>query len=264
MENYDVNRLISKCQKVPWLPLGVVVGYVVFVNKYKNPRPNAKCIWDEEDMTLFLRCWNLTLAMFSLWGVSNTWRYLGAIYTLDVCNPPPMLGEEGYAMGAFALSKFVELGDTVFLAVRNRKISFLHSYHHSSVLLLTWVLFVSKESIGPVFVGMNYFVHVFLYVYYLAASFPQFSKRVRLVAPVVTTLQIVQMIFGVVVCAYAFVRKVKGYTCETSAVNAALALCSYTVYFALFTNLWVELYGRPFNKDSSALGPPTKLKKKTR
>lgn len=249
MENYNVERLIAKCLVVPWLPVGVVAGYVWFVNKYKTPDlkgARRQSVFDDEEVTLFLRCWNLGLAMFSAWGVWNTYRHLGSVWTLDVCGPPPVLGEEGHSMGAFALSKFVELGDTVFLAVRNRKISFLHSYHHASVLLMTWILFVNKASVGPVFVAMNYFVHVFLYVYYLAASFPDVYKRARSVAPAITALQITQMIFGVMVCSYAFVRKIKGLECNTSASLSALAMCSYAFYFVLFSNLWVGLYGAPF------------------
>ena len=38
----------------------------------------------------------------------------------------------------FAMSKLIEYGDTVFLVLRKRPISFLHWYHHTTVLAYTW------------------------------------------------------------------------------------------------------------------------------
>ena len=256
-----MRNLIKTCQGVPWIPVAVAAGYIGFVKRYRSPTPGRNAGMDEEEVRLLLRAWNFALMLFSIWGAWVTCPHLTTVYTLNACGPPPLLGEEGYAMGMFCMSKFAELIDTVFLAVRNRKISFLHSYHHASVLLKTWMLFVNTSSIGPVFVAMNYFVHMFLYAYYLASSFPKTAKAAKSVAPVVTSLQVVQMVFGIEVCFDALMRKAKGDVCLTSAWQIGIALCSYGVYLFLFSKLWIDLYVPSSAKKGAATKRTTAEKK---
>nr|XP_022313993.1 elongation of very long chain fatty acids protein 5-like [Crassostrea virginica]XP_022313994.1 elongation of very long chain fatty acids protein 5-like [Crassostrea virginica] len=73
------------------------------------------------------------------------------------------------------LTKLLELLDTVFMIVRHkrRQISFLHVYHHSSILLLSDVAYHMYPWPGIAFYLMNNsFVHIVLYTYYgLSALF---------------------------------------------------------------------------------------------
>lgn len=156
-------------------------------------------------------------------------------------------------MGAFAISKFIELGDTAFLAARNRPIKFIHYYHHASVLLITWYLFVTRASIGPIFVAMNYLVHVMLYSYYLAsATTGVFRYMAKSCAQVVTFSQVAQMIFGILVSTDALARKLNGQECSVDYFGLCAALASYVVYFVLFARLWIDLYGFPFGHEKAA------------
>jgi elongation of very long chain fatty acids protein 4 len=67
------------------------------------------------------------------------------------------------------LKQVLELLDTVFMILRHksRQISFLHVYHHSSMLILSDLArrYYPWPAIG-VFLGLNSFVHVLLYLYY--------------------------------------------------------------------------------------------------
>lgn len=55
----------------------------------------------------------------------------------------------------FALSKFTELGDTVFLVLRKRPLTFLHCYHHCSVMVYTFNAGAEHLACGRWFMWMN-------------------------------------------------------------------------------------------------------------
>lgn len=246
---YTVDPLIEKCASVPWVPIAAVIAYVLLVGHF-NGKPSGSWIktpLDEEDLRFTLRAWNFGLFCFSFWGVCNTYQHLLNAVLLENCAPAPMLGEEGRAMGTFALSKFVELGDTFFLIIRGKNVRFIHSFHHASVLLLTWYLFVSKASIGPSFVAMNYFVHVLLYLYYVAASLPIGIEMAKKCGPVITAAQIIQMVFGLGISINALLVKLADVRpCDTSSAASFFALVVYSIYLVMFSQLWVRLYGLPW------------------
>jgi elongation of very long chain fatty acids protein 6 len=68
----------------------------------------------------------------------------------------------------FTLSKYIELFDTVLLILKNpeKKLPFLHWWHHLTVLLFSWYAGSNRMSSGFTFAFMNSFVHTFMYFYY--------------------------------------------------------------------------------------------------
>jgi len=68
------------------------------------------------------------------------------------------------------MSKFLELGDTLFLALRKKPIIFLHWYHHVTVLLYCWYAVQTENSCCVVFGFMNSWIHMFMYYYYYHAA----------------------------------------------------------------------------------------------
>ncbi|XP_064276610.1 very long chain fatty acid elongase 4-like [Passer domesticus] len=73
----------------------------------------------------------------------------------------------------FFFSKVIELLDTVFLILRKKQeqVTFLHVYHHSSMLFNWWSGVKYVPGGQAFFVGMlNSFVHIFMYGYYALAS----------------------------------------------------------------------------------------------
>jgi len=80
----------------------------------------------------------------------------------------------------YFLSKVIEFMDTFFFVLRkkNNQISFLHVYHHTSMLLLQWSL-VKYIPGGVSYFGpmLNCFIHTLMYAYYgLAAIGPHMQK----------------------------------------------------------------------------------------
>jgi len=80
----------------------------------------------------------------------------------------------------YFFSKVIEFMDTFFFVLRkkNNQISFLHVYHHTSMLLLQWSL-VKYVPGGVSYFGpmCNCFIHTLMYAYYgLAAIGPHMQK----------------------------------------------------------------------------------------
>lgn len=128
--------------------------------------------------------------------------------------------------------KVLELLDTIFMMLRHksRQISFLHVFHHGSMLILTdygrsrsaW------PAIAPV-LALNSFVHILLYYYYAqtvnAPARPTWKRRI-------TELQIGQFLIDLV---YAL----NGYFFHN--------FCIWGIFYglamtALFANFYVRAY----------------------
>ena len=67
-------------------------------------------------------------------------------------------GVQGFYAFLFLHSKWAELGDTLFLILRNRPVSLLHWYHHVSVLAFVWLMVSYEMPSGLIYIAMNYAV----------------------------------------------------------------------------------------------------------
>ena len=110
-----------------------------------------------------------------------------------------------HSMLVYWVSKLVELMDTVYMLLRHKQkqMSFLHVWHHSSMALLadyayhhaTWPAVI-------VIVALNSAVHVVMYGYYgLTAVYPlhAFTWKKR-----ITQLQMAQFIIGIFFALYGY------------------------------------------------------------
>ena len=94
------------------------------------------------------------------------------------------------------VTKVIELLDTVFMILRHkgRQITFLHVFHHSSMLVLSeYSYHYAPWAAIAVGLSLNSFIHVVLYFYYgLTAVNPELTKSWK---RRVTELQIAQFVF---------------------------------------------------------------------
>ncbi|CAG2170180.1 unnamed protein product, partial [Oppiella nova] len=143
--------------------------------------------------------WNLLLSIFSTIGSIRAIQEVGYVMKNDgiiasVCH------QNNYTVGAglwailFALSKVLELFDTIFLVLRKKPVIFLHWYHHVTVLMLCWYAYTQNSSTGKWFTLVNYSIHSFMYAYYAVQSI---GLRVpSTLSKAITMAQIFQMVFG--------------------------------------------------------------------
>ena len=89
----------------------------------------------------------------------------------------------------FVLSKVLELGDTVFLILRKRPLTFLHVFHHSTVLIACWYMPTQNAPAARWFGTINGFVHSIMYTYFTLQILGWY-KIPRWISMCLTTMQV--------------------------------------------------------------------------
>eukprot|EP01062_Namystynia_karyoxenos_P000645 TRINITY_DN10239_c0_g1_i1.p1 TRINITY_DN10239_c0_g1~~TRINITY_DN10239_c0_g1_i1.p1 ORF type:complete len:369 (+),score=155.58 TRINITY_DN10239_c0_g1_i1:89-1108(+) len=246
----DFNSLpaIEWTQEHSEIPVFCVMAYLAFI--FQVP----PLLQDKPPLKLkgLFAAWNLLLSLFSFAGfyytvpvlVANLWAN-GFRYT--VCTDPVhwyLRGPPGLWVMLFIYSKIPELFDTVFLVLRKRQVIFLHWFHHCTVLLYCWHAYHNRIAPGLWFAGMNYSVHSVMYLYYFLQTVGMLRTVTKRIAPLITSIQILQMVMGVVVTFSSAVWHHDGgeKACFVNPANYKLGLGMYGIYFVLFAFLFKKLY----------------------
>ncbi|KAG8877852.1 hypothetical protein FRB97_002961 [Tulasnella sp. 331] len=162
--------------------------------------------------------------------------------------------------------KYLELIDTVFLALKKKPLAFLHVFHHSATALLCFTQLNGRTSVSWVPITLNLTVHVFMYYYYwrTAGGHKIWWKKY------LTTMQITQFVidlFIVYFATYAYFASTyypnlpSPGTCAGEEQAAVFGCGLLTSYLFLFIDFYVRTYkkggakgaGKPvINKDVGA------------
>ncbi|XP_076749958.1 very long chain fatty acid elongase 7 [Xylocopa sonorina] len=193
----------------PFPLLGIVSIYLAFVLRLgplymKNRKPYH--------LNKVMICYNIFMAtasasvFYGLLTSGYTTKFSLGCEAHTVSNDP-----ESYRMARWMwrllMLKIVELGDTVIFILRKKysQASFLHIYHHTSTVLLSWI--ACKFVPGGMWtfpIMPNCIVHVIMYTYYLLACLgPEVQKRIAPWKQYITGLQMIQFI--IMIC----------HTCQT-------------------------------------------------
>ena len=84
---------------------------------------------------------------------------------------------------AYYLSKYVELLDTVILALKGKPLSFLHVFHHASMPIMCWLWIVDRQSMQEIALLTNTLIHVIMYYYYYRCAVGKPPRSVRSTPP---------------------------------------------------------------------------------
>lgn len=235
------------------IPVFLVTAYLVLIfwvpNFIKKPIP----------CKAFFALWNLILSVFSICGSYYTIpvlvkAVLNQGFRYSACTEPDTYyynGSCGFWMALFILSKIPELMDTVFLVIQKKDVIFLHWFHHVTVMLYCWHSYTSVTSSGLWFAAMNFGVHSIMYLYYFLVAIGA-RNLVRPIAKSITSLQILQMVMGMLVTVCTFIWSQDEAGCLIDASNARMGLAMYTSYFYLFGVLYYNLYIKAGGKHRKA------------
>jgi len=178
----------------------------------------------------------------SIWAVSTTFD--------TICNETswtPRL--EFYYMINYYF-KYIELFDTVFLALKKKPLAFLHVFHHSATALLCFSQLNGKTSISWVVISLNLLVHVIMYYYYFATA----GGAKLWWKKYLTTMQITQFVIDLFLVyfgtyqhfAHTFFPHIPHIGNCAGTETAALFGCGLlSSYLVLFVNFYIQTYQKP-------------------
>uniref|UniRef100_A0AAY5KJ63 Elongation of very long chain fatty acids protein n=1 Tax=Esox lucius TaxID=8010 RepID=A0AAY5KJ63_ESOLU len=232
----------------PWLlvysPMPVVYIFLIYLGvvwagpklmKHREPL----------DLKPLLIVYNFTMVCMSVYmfheflvtSLLSNYSYL--------CQPvdystSPLAMRMAKACWLFFFSKVIELADTVFFILRkkNNQLTFLHVYHHGTMIFNWWAGVKYLAGGQSFFIGLlNTFVHSVMYSYYgLAALGPHMQKYLWW-KRYLTSLQLVQ---------FLLVSAHTGYNlftdCDFSKAMNAYVFTYCISLIALFSNFYYQSY----------------------
>ena len=229
-----------------WIAILAVILYVSFIFQVG---PNMMEGRKGFELTILLVLWNLMLASFSFFGAYRAGTYLVSAlvkttYRDTICtNPYESWGSNGpvaFWTMCMCYSKVVELGDTVFIILRKKPLLFLHWYHHITVLLFCWLAYSIPTGSGIYFVAMNYSVHAIMYFYYAMKAIHLVPKSFP--AALITQMQSIQMMIGIIVCLSGWYYRIIGQQCDNDIKIMIAGATMYSSYLLLFLQFAYDKY----------------------
>ncbi len=240
--NYSLDQTAGWTYSNLWIPPLASVAYLLVIFSGKKWMQNRQAYQLKGLLTL----WNSLLAVFSTIGFVILFPpiiadIMNAGYVSAVCNSKisvrPVLSMWAYL---FVLSKVVEFGDTLFIVLRKTPLSFLHWYHHVTVLLYSWYGLATENTAGHWFSAINLGVHAVMYSYYMLKAF---GLRIpSSIAKSITILQLAQFVIGLMLVLTGVWMKWEGQACGMNDTHIRAGLIMYGSYFILFLNFFYKRY----------------------
>uniref|UniRef100_A0A336LMV5 Elongation of very long chain fatty acids protein n=1 Tax=Culicoides sonorensis TaxID=179676 RepID=A0A336LMV5_CULSO len=236
--------------------LTILISYIIFV-LYLGPRfmKNRKPF----DLRWVIRIFNICNIGHNLYMIIGGFmepNYTGFLVTFGCLNVSPATRaifvssvKRGY--WHYFLNKVFDLLDTIFFVLRKKQshVTFLHVYHHASMVLIMYVIGKYFPGMELAFAGVvNACIHVCMYIYYTIASFGDIFQGHLKFKKYLTVLQICQflaILINGIVAHYI--------SCGYNLMNVKLIMFESIVNLVLFINFYRKAYGR------DRLGKMTKM-----
>lgn len=197
--------------------------------------------------------WELPLALFSILGAYHVVPMAlepvlrGGGWAAAICGPGVHDDPRSVWTFFFVVSKVVEFGDTLFVVLRKKPLILLQYYHHLASMLYCWygtLIVYRLNNTNVYFTAMNLAVHSVMYSWYAATRTGWRSPKLLMM--LVTLLQLVQMVAGVlIVLVAAFGDPASGcgrWADAEHLMGMRACLFMYFSYLVLFALLFYDNY----------------------
>ncbi|NXI01663.1 ELOV6 protein, partial [Pachycephala philippinensis] len=192
-----------------------------------------------------LTLWSFSLTLFSFIAACRVWKQMAFIlltkgFKQSICSRSFYVHPVSkFWMYLFVLSKLVELGDTLFIVLRKKKLIFLHWYHHLTALILGWYGYKDMVIGLGWNAALNLSIHCLTYGYYTVTA-----TGIRVptsIAMLITTSQMVQMT-GFVIINICVIFWNDDKLCPVRWPAFFISISLYTTLLALFFNFFIKTY----------------------
>nr|AWJ25049.1 fatty acid elongase [Nilaparvata lugens] len=229
-----------------WPVAIILVSYLVFVLEL-----GPKFMKDRKpyDLKLVMYLYNLGQVLSNLYFLSMVFRKRNLIPFLfqQSCSPSPLPDLEMrtfifHISWFWLMTKISDLMDTVIFVLRKkqRQITFLHTYHHFTMVLSVWIYIKYVRGEQGVMIGIvNSMVHVVMYSYYFLSALGPAIQPYLWWKSHITKLQLFQ--FAILTVFYATLLS----RCEISHLQKMYnwyAVSQGILFTVLFSNFYMKSY----------------------
>ncbi|XP_009956227.1 PREDICTED: elongation of very long chain fatty acids protein 6-like [Leptosomus discolor] len=253
LEEYDFERNFNEQEAREWMQenwhmsVYISVAYLILIFGIQHFMKERRGYQLRVPLTL----WSLSLALFSAIGALRMWKQMALILSTkglkqSVCSQSIYIHPVSKLWSyLFVLSKLMELGDTVFIVLRKKKLTFLHWYHHSVTLIVAWYHYKDMLVGSSWPAVLNFSVHAVMYSYYaVRATGFQVPHFIAMTITISQTLQMLAYVIMNILIIFWMEDKV----CHTTWTGVFLTSVLYLSLLVLFCNYFFKTYLRSTQK----------------
>ncbi|XP_067208343.1 very long chain fatty acid elongase AAEL008004-like isoform X1 [Linepithema humile] len=230
----------------PYPLLCILVTYLIFAIK-TGPKIMEQRPAFQLNRTMIL--YNGFQILFSVWLTALLLDLNIQLFSFHGCNDIHRLpmSQRKYIRTALSrsglwyfLAKVTELLDTVFMVLRKKQnqLTFLHVYHHTVTVLVSWCyLKLLPGEQGVVVAFLNSVVHIIMYSYYFIAALGSKYKKYIWWKKYMTCIQLLH--FGML-CFYLIATLVLD--CRMTKALTYFLLIIFFIFIYLFSNFFQKAY----------------------
>lgn len=238
IDEYNDRKLMIS---TPYAVIFILISYLWFVLKFGPDYMKNRAPFNLRNLLVAYNAMQvlITFATFAA-GTQLIWRY-GLWHTPCMTDKSIEIRQKVIdGSHYYFLTKIIELIDTVFFVLRKkqRQVTFLHVYHHTLMVIATWLIAKYSRNDTIIFLGtINSLVHVVMYSYYGLSAFPHLTKYLwwKKYITIMQLVQFVMMFLHVVIC-----HNIS--ECQP-AYYLLSSVCANTIFFMyLFGDFYIKSY----------------------